>query len=135
MKEVVRLEKARETALFGSKAVGLGQAMRDGLPVPPGVALSGSVVEAVAAGKDRVIKHVEKAAQPLGGPLAVRSSAAAFEPDAPKPLFRTEADRGPGPQFIVSPDGQRFLINSEVPTGEPATLAVIVNWQSLVSRR
>jgi len=75
MKEVVRLEKARETALFGSKAVGLGQAMRDGLPVPPGVALSGSVVEAVAAGKDRVIKHVEKAAQPLGGPLAVRSSA------------------------------------------------------------
>jgi pyruvate,water dikinase len=75
MKEVVRLEKARETALFGSKAVGLGQAMRDGLPVPPGVALSGAVVEAVAAGKDRVIKHVEKAVHPLGGPLAVRSSA------------------------------------------------------------
>ncbi len=75
MKEVVRLEKARETALFGSKAVGLGQAMRDGLPVPPGVALSGSIVEAIAAGKERVIKHVEKAVQPLGGPLAVRSSA------------------------------------------------------------
>lgn len=76
MKEVVTLEKARETALFGSKAVGLGQAVRDGLPVPPGVALSGSVVEAVAAGKERVIKQVAKAVRPLGGPLAVRSSAA-----------------------------------------------------------
>jgi pyruvate,water dikinase len=75
VKEIVRLEKARETALFGSKAVGLGQAMRDGLPVPRGVALSGSIVESVAAGKERVITHVEKAVQPLGGPLAVRSSA------------------------------------------------------------
>ena len=69
------LVKARETALFGSKAVGLGQAMRDGLPVPPGVALSGAIVEAVAAGSDRAIKQVAKTARPLGGPLAVRSSA------------------------------------------------------------
>ena len=75
MKEAVPLEKARETALFGSKAVGLGQAVRDGLPVPPGVALSGDVVEAVAAGDDRAIKKVVRSVEPLGGPLAVRSSA------------------------------------------------------------
>jgi pyruvate,water dikinase len=75
VKEVVPLERARETALFGSKAVGLGQAVRDGLPVPPGIALSGAVVEAVAAGKERAVKQVTKAARPLGGPLAVRSSA------------------------------------------------------------
>ena len=75
MKQVVPLEKARDDAIFGSKAVGLGQAIRDGLPVPPGVALSGSIVEAVAAGEQRAIKEVVKWVKPLGGPLAVRSSA------------------------------------------------------------
>ena len=48
VKEVVPLAEASETSIFGSKAVGLGDAIRDGLPVPPGVALSGPVVEAVA---------------------------------------------------------------------------------------
>jgi pyruvate,water dikinase len=75
VKEAVPLVKARETALFGSKAVGLGQAVRDGLPVPPGVALSGPIVEAVASGNERAIKKVAKSVRPLGGPLAVRSSA------------------------------------------------------------
>jgi pyruvate, water dikinase len=75
MKQVVPLEKARDSAIFGSKAVGLGQAIRDGLPVPPGVALSGLIVEAVAAGEQRAINEVCKWAKPLGGPLAVRSSA------------------------------------------------------------
>jgi pyruvate,water dikinase len=75
VKRVVPLEKAREAGLFGSKAVGLGQAIRDGLPVPPGFALSGSIVEAVAAGEQSAIKEVVKWVRPLGGPLAVRSSA------------------------------------------------------------
>src|SRR5512136_2315145 len=75
MKQVVPLEKARDSAIFGSKAVGLGQAIRDGLPVPPGVALSGSIVEAVAAGEESALKIVANAVRPLGGPLAVRSSA------------------------------------------------------------
>jgi pyruvate,water dikinase len=75
VKEVVPLAKVEDTSIFGSKAVGLGQAMRDGLPVPPGVALSGPIVEAVAGGDERAIKKVAKAVRPLGGPLAVRSSA------------------------------------------------------------
>lgn len=75
MKKVVPLEQARDAVVFGSKAVGLGQAIRDGLPVPPGVALSGSIVEAVAAGEQRAINEVSKWVKPLGGPLAVRSSA------------------------------------------------------------
>jgi pyruvate,water dikinase len=75
MKRAVPLEKAREEALFGSKAVGLGQAVRDGLPVPPGVALSGSIVEAVAAGEHRAIKEVARSVRSLQAPLAVRSSA------------------------------------------------------------
>jgi pyruvate,water dikinase len=75
VKQAVPLVKARETALFGSKAVGLGQAVRDGLPVPPGVALSGPIVEAVASGSQRAIKKVAKSVRELAGPLAVRSSA------------------------------------------------------------
>lgn len=75
MKQVVPLAKARDDAIFGSKAVGLGEAERGGLPLPPGVALSGSIVEAVACGKERAIRKVARAVRPLGSPLAVRSSA------------------------------------------------------------
>src|SRR3972149_3336128 len=75
MKQVAPLEKARETGLFGSKAAGLGQAIRDGLPVPPGVALSGAIVEAVAAGEQPAVKEGARWVRPPGGPLAVRSSA------------------------------------------------------------
>ena len=72
----VALEDAHDSTVFGSKAVGLGEATRAGLPVPPGVALSGPVVEAVASGDKRVIEDVKALVRPLGGPLAVRSSAA-----------------------------------------------------------
>lgn len=75
MKDVVPLVRAHETAVFGSKAVGLGEAEREGLRVAPGVALSGSVVEAVAAGDERAIARVANAIRPLQVPLAVRSSA------------------------------------------------------------
>lgn len=75
MKKIVPLAKAHDDAIFGSKAVGLGQAARGGLPLPPGVALSGSIVEAVAGGEERAIKKVAKSVRPLRGPLAVRSSA------------------------------------------------------------
>ena len=76
MKQVVPLEKALNESMFGSKAVGLGQALRDGLSVPPGIALCGAIVNAVASGEARAINEVLKWARPLGGPLAVRSSAA-----------------------------------------------------------
>ena len=75
MKQVVPLEKAADVSIFGSKAVGLGDAIRDGLPVPPGVALSGPVVEAVAAEDEKAIAKVAKAVGSLRVPLAVRSSA------------------------------------------------------------
>lgn len=75
MSEVVSLIEASETAVFGAKAVGLGEALREGLPVPDGVALAGPVVEAVATGHESAIEQVRTAVSPLGGPLAVRSSA------------------------------------------------------------
>lgn len=75
MTEVVPLAGAREESRFGAKATGLGAAVRGGLPVPPGIALSGSIVSAVAAGQERAIEQLMTAARSLAGPLAVRSSA------------------------------------------------------------
>jgi pyruvate,water dikinase len=75
VKAVVPLAKARDEALFGAKAVGLGDATRAGLPVPPGVALSGAIVEAIASGDERCLKKAMKAVRTLPTPLAVRSSA------------------------------------------------------------
>ena len=72
---VVPLAEARDVAVFGSKALGLGDAIRDGLPVPPGFALAGPVVEAVAGEDDEATAHVLAALRGLRTPLAVRSSA------------------------------------------------------------
>ena len=72
---VVPLERADDNSIYGSKAVGLGAAARSGLPIPPGVALSGDVVEAVAGSDNASIEAVAALVRPLGAPLAVRSSA------------------------------------------------------------
>jgi phosphoenolpyruvate synthase/pyruvate phosphate dikinase len=76
MKKAVPFAKALERSLFGSKAVGLGDAVRRGLPVPPGVAVSGDLVEAIASGDEKAIEKLTKAIAALSPPFAVRSSAA-----------------------------------------------------------
>ena len=75
MRKVVPLAEAREDSVFGSKAVGLGEAARGGLPLPPGIALAGSIVEEVASGEEDAIRQVTESASGLPRPLAVRSSA------------------------------------------------------------
>jgi phosphoenolpyruvate synthase/pyruvate phosphate dikinase len=72
---VVPLVEARDESVYGSKAVGLGEAAREGLPLPPGIALSGDVVEAVASGEADAIEEVARLVHDLPVPLAVRSSA------------------------------------------------------------
>jgi pyruvate,water dikinase len=74
--EVVGLADAHDDSRFGAKATGLGAAARAGLPIPPGIALSGAFVDAVAAGHDDAIAALAAAASELSLPLAVRSSAA-----------------------------------------------------------
>jgi len=71
---VVPLDEAVEEKLFGAKAVGLGDAARAGLPVPPGVAISGELTDALATGDEAAIELVMEATRSLPGPLAVRSS-------------------------------------------------------------
>ena len=70
----VPLADAHEEALYGAKAIGLGEALRAGLPVPPGLALSGPFVDDVAAGVEAASAQLRTAAQALPSPLAVRSS-------------------------------------------------------------
>ena len=63
MTEVVSLADAHDDARFGAKATGLGAAARAGLPIPPGVALSGRIVDAVAAGDEGAIEQCVTAVQ------------------------------------------------------------------------
>jgi pyruvate,water dikinase len=75
VKKVVPFTRASERSLFGSKAVGLGDAARHNLPVPPGIALSGDLVEAIASGDTKAVEKLAKAVAALPPPFAVRSSA------------------------------------------------------------
>jgi len=73
--DLVALDDVDDVSVFGSKAVGLGEALRAGLPVPPGFAIAGDLVEAVASADEAAIARVNDSVEPLGWPVAVRSSA------------------------------------------------------------
>jgi pyruvate,water dikinase len=73
--DIVPLVEADEEALFGAKALGLGDALRAGLPVPPGIALAGPDVDLIASGDDGATAALRDALQGLPMPVAVRSSA------------------------------------------------------------
>lgn len=69
----VALTEVHDAGVFGGKAAQLGKAVRAGLPVPPGIALSWSLVDAVSTGERQALDRLE-AASSLGAYLAVRSS-------------------------------------------------------------
>jgi pyruvate,water dikinase len=71
----VTLDQATAEQEFGGKAVNLGEAVRAGLPVPPGCALDVELVEAVREGATWARETVTRAFGTLGGRVAVRSSA------------------------------------------------------------
>jgi pyruvate,water dikinase len=70
---ITPLADARDGDVFGGKAVQLGAAIRSGLPVPPGYALSPEAVEAVVGGQTGAVGAVQRMSAELGL-LAVRSS-------------------------------------------------------------
>jgi Tol biopolymer transport system component len=51
---------------------------------------------------------------------------------APVPLFRTELDRSfmTRQQYVVSPDGQRFLFNAATDAIDPPSITLILNWKA-----
>ncbi|MGQ0844096.1 MAG: PEP/pyruvate-binding domain-containing protein [Sporichthyaceae bacterium] len=77
MTGIVPLIDAEDEAVYGAKAIGLGEALRAGLPVPPGLALPGPDVDAIAAGAEEATAALRAAARalPMQLPVAVRSSA------------------------------------------------------------
>jgi pyruvate,water dikinase len=72
---IVPLVGADKEELYGGKAVGLGYALRAGLQVPPGIALPGPAVDAIASGEAGATAALRDAVRPLPMPVAVRSSA------------------------------------------------------------
>ena len=46
---------------------------------------------------------------------------------SPKPLFQVPAIRQLGLQYVVSADGQRFLLNTQ--TADPPSITMILNWK------
>lgn len=75
MTGIVPLVEADSEALYGAKALGLGDALRAGLPVPPGVALSGDEVDLIASGDPTATAALLAGVADLPMPVAVRSSA------------------------------------------------------------
>lgn len=71
----VALISADEVGRFGGKAAGLGASLREGLPVPDGLALDVAFTESVAAGDPEALARLGEALAALEGPFAVRSSA------------------------------------------------------------
>jgi pyruvate, water dikinase len=64
-----------DEALYGGKAAQLAVAVRAGLPVPQGVALSAQFVTAVTAGRPEALRQLAELADLVQFPVAVRSSA------------------------------------------------------------
>ncbi len=72
---LVPLEAAEPEGRFGGKAASLAAALRAGLPVPGGVALSAEFVDRIAAGEADAITALVSCEQLPAGRMAARSSA------------------------------------------------------------
>jgi pyruvate,water dikinase len=71
----VPLAEAGDEQLFGGKSAGLARAIRAGLPVPAGFALSVDAVDSVVGATEEATSALEEVLALLGGSVAVRSSA------------------------------------------------------------
>jgi pyruvate, water dikinase len=80
--KAVALADAHDEQVFGGKAVQLGKAIRAGLPVPPGIALSYSLVEDLANGDDAGATALDEIWGKLRRPFAARSSAIGEDSEA-----------------------------------------------------
>jgi eukaryotic-like serine/threonine-protein kinase len=68
--------------------------------------------------------------------VSVAAVGGTFQPGVPKPLFRAAVlgGTGGGPssswRWDISPDGQRFLINTALEEGATAPVTMVLNWDS-----
>src|SRR5262249_3957233 len=70
--------------------------------------------------------------QLMAVPVALRSSDGAVEAGTPVPLFSAHVggalQAGSRQQFVVSRDGQRFLMNTVLDAGPGSPITLILNW-------
>jgi serine/threonine protein kinase len=66
-------------------------------------------------------------------PIRLPATGDTVEAGVPVPLFLTHVPRAvehiDGPQYVVSPDGQRFLVNTLIESGDMPPITVILNWK------
>jgi Tol biopolymer transport system component len=55
--------------------------------------------------------------------------------DVPKPLFKTSTNLFADQPYAVTPDGQRFLVNTGMIAGQITPLTLVTNWTGLVEQR
>ncbi len=65
----------------------------------------------------------------------VSGSAGAFTVAGAAPLFQTTVVQGPGIPFDVSPDGERFVINTAISSAVPPSLTILFNWPQLLTKQ
>jgi Tol biopolymer transport system component len=66
--------------------------------------------------------------------VPVKNSGARFEAGASVPLFQVDFVPSAGTIFDVTADGQRFIVNTAVPSKVPPHVVVIVNWPALLRK-
>jgi Tol biopolymer transport system component/tRNA A-37 threonylcarbamoyl transferase component Bud32 len=63
------------------------------------------------------------------------NSEAPFQPAAPQQLFQSNVKFVPGRPYAVSPDGQRFLINTPAEANNPAPMIIVLNWTATLKQK
>ena len=79
----------------------------------------------------RELFYVENDAQIMA--VVVRTAVDAFAADLPHQLFQRRLTLPFRNRFVVTRDGQRFLVNTPAETVQNSPLAVVVNWPASVS--
>jgi Tol biopolymer transport system component len=65
----------------------------------------------------------------------VKTSGGEFQAGIPKPLFQVKLITGRGRnRYVVSPDGQRFLMIVATGEANPSPITVVVNWPALLKK-
>ena len=64
--------------------------------------------------------------------VPVRATTTSFDVDTPTTLFQTDAARAAGYQYVVTADGERFLINESLPLEGTPSISLVVNWPTLL---
>jgi eukaryotic-like serine/threonine-protein kinase len=67
--------------------------------------------------------------------VSINGTGSALEVPAADMLFQVNVAPGPGDPFDLTPDGQRFIVNTALPAAAPPSIVVLYNWPELINKR